>query len=71
MIKEGTGVGGINDLTHWSEGDLYACFLQSNNYILQQCHFFPNPMLETFIFKSSCLEKAIIFRHFLSNVKRE
>ena len=40
MIKEGAGVGGINDLMHWSEGDLYTCFLQSNNCILQQCHFF-------------------------------
>ena len=54
MIKEGAGVGGINDLMHWSEGDLYTSFLQSNNCILQQCHFFPNPTLETFIFKSSC-----------------
>ena len=35
-----------------------------------KCHFFPNPTLEPFIFKSSCLGKAIIFRHFLSHVKK-
>ena len=28
-------------------------------------------MLEPFMFKPSCLEKAIIFRDFLSNVKRK
>ena len=27
MIKGGADVGGINDLIHWSEGDLYTCFL--------------------------------------------
>ena len=27
MIKGGTTVGGINDLIHWSEGDLSTCFL--------------------------------------------
>ena len=27
MIKGGAGVGGINDLIHWSEGDLSTCFL--------------------------------------------
>ena len=27
MIKGGAGVGGINDLTHWSEGHLSTCFL--------------------------------------------
>ena len=27
MIKEGADVGGINDLIHWSEEDLYTCFL--------------------------------------------
>ena len=27
MIKEGADVGSINDLIHWSEGDLYMCFL--------------------------------------------
>ena len=27
MIKGGAGVGGINDLTHWSEGDLSTRFL--------------------------------------------
>ena len=27
MIKGGAGVGGINDLIHWLEGDLYTCFL--------------------------------------------
>ena len=34
--------------------------------MLKQCHFFPNPMLELLVFKSSRLEKAIIFRNFLS-----
>ena len=32
--------------------------------------FFPNPMLEPFILKPSYLEKAIIFKHFLTNVKK-
>ena len=27
MIKGGAGVGGINDLIYWSEGDLSTCFL--------------------------------------------
>ena len=27
MIKGGTGVGGINVLVHWSEGDLSICIL--------------------------------------------
>ena len=27
MIKGRAGVGGINDLIHWSEGDLSTCFL--------------------------------------------
>ena len=27
MIKGGAGVGGINDLIHWLEGDLSMCFL--------------------------------------------
>ena len=31
---------------------------------MQQCHFFPNPMIEPFIFKPSRLEKTIIFRIF-------
>ena len=26
MIKEGAGDGGIDDLMHWSEGDLSPCF---------------------------------------------
>ena len=26
MIKGGAGVGGINGLIHWSEGDLSMCF---------------------------------------------
>ena len=29
MIKGGADVGGINDLIHWSEGDLSTCFLRS------------------------------------------
>ena len=29
MIKRGAGVGGINDLIHWSEGGLSTCFLPS------------------------------------------
>ena len=29
MIKRGAGVGGIDDLIHWSEGDLSTCFLPS------------------------------------------
>ena len=27
MIKGGADVGGINDLIHWSDGDLSPCFL--------------------------------------------
>ena len=27
MIKGGAGVGGVNDLVHWSEGDLSTCSL--------------------------------------------
>ena len=27
MIKGGAGVGGINDVMHWSQEDLYTCFL--------------------------------------------
>ena len=27
MIKGGAGVGGINDLIHWLEGDLSKCLL--------------------------------------------
>ena len=29
MIKGRAGVGGINDLIHWSEGDPSTCFLPS------------------------------------------
>ena len=53
------------------------CILYLQNIftaIIAYCNiviFFPNPMLEPFIFTPSYLEKAIIFRHFLSNVKRK
>ena len=50
--KRGAGVGGINDLMHWSEGTFTHAFCLSCVTL-------------------SCLEKAIIFRHFLSNAKRK
>ena len=61
MIKGGAGVSCIND----SEGDLSAWFFP----FMCDVKSFHNSMLEPFIFKPSRLEKAIIFRHFLSNVK--
>ena len=87
FIRWEVGVGVINDLIHWSEGDLSMCFvlfmcdIEAASSILATDIFraiiaycisviiFPNPMLELFIFMPSCLEKAIILRHFLSNVK--
>ena len=33
MIKGGAGVVGINDLIHWSEGDLSTCFLPFICYV--------------------------------------
>ena len=27
MIKGGAGAGNINDLIHWSEGNIFTCFL--------------------------------------------
>ena len=45
--------------------------LSSNNCILQQHHLFSNSILEPFIFKVSHLKRAIIFRYFLSNVKKK
>ena len=32
---------------------------------MQQCHFFPNPMIKAFIFPPFHLEKAIIFWHYI------
>ena len=89
MLKWGADAGGLNDLIHWSEGELSMCFLpficsaKAASSILatltsleQKLHvatvpFFHNPVLEPFIFKPARLEKANIFRHFLSNVKRK
>ena len=85
MIKGGADVGGINDLIHWSEGDLSTCFLPfmrdvkaassilaTLTAIIAYCNsviFFPNSMLES-ILQPTRLENAIIFGHFLSNAKR-
>ena len=86
MIKGGADAGGLNDLIHWSEGDFSMCFLpfmcdvKAASSILATLtslehiatvSFFPNPALELFIFKSSCLEKENIFRHFLPKAKRK
>ena len=85
MIKGGADVGGINDLIHWSEGDLSTCFLPfmrdvktaspilaTLTAIIAYCNsviFFPNSMLEP-ILQPTRLKNAIIFMHFLSNAKR-
>ena len=82
MIKGGAGAVNINDLIHWSEGDLFTCFLplmhevktvSSVLEILQQkLHiatvlFFPNSMLEPFISKPSRLERQIFLSHIKGN----
>ena len=86
MIKGGADAGGLNDLINWSEGDFSMCFLpfmcdvKAASSILATLtslehiatvSIFPNPVLEPFIFKPSCLEKENIFWHFLPNAKRK
>ena len=71
MIKGGGGGGGggggSDGFFHIGNTDIFRLKIS----YCDSANFFPNPILQPFFFKPSHLEKANIFRHFPSNVKRK